>query len=610
MIKLNIQLFAEVSETFVGSLNGSYGSNAQFYAIRTYSQNEDTVTTSETIKLYIKKLNANQGSYNPSATYSLKINGTSVKSGTFNLYFPGLAVGGSALIATYTRTLTHEEDGSYPNYTLAASISTGTSLGDGSLSKTVSTPTISTSYAVAAQDINIDYNNAVAITVGVREGTNYTYDLNYSIGDGTTVGLIEGTIATGQTSGSYLWEMNSDLINTIKDAMVTTNTTTLTIKCITKKDGTQIGAIKQTIVNINILTGPTFDNCQIAELVPAINALTQGSSIVKGLSKLKFTITATAPRGTSIDKYQVHVGSQIFESTSNEITIENLTEQTNGEVSFAIRAIDKRSNSGDTFIIAIPFIDYITAEYINTTSEVQRSADDIDKITVNLKANYFNNTIGTTQNVLTLGYKYKARGDADYTTGVTTLSLDTDITLTESFDLSKNYELIFTINDLIYIGSEMTKQIASSQYVMFEHENGVDFLNATIQSNQVIHANNLDLVPGRIVETGTANSGNYIKFDNGIMICTKIVTVPSTTVVSAYFAGTYGTYCTLGAMPATFTTLWSINATAMLTNTTDWLVGNIYNSSVSSMGTARLCRPNTTGTISGRISVFAIGLWK
>ena len=112
------------------------------------------------------------------------------------------------------------------------------------------------------------------------------------------------------------------------------------------------------------------------------------------------------------------------------------------------------------------------------------------------------------------------------------------------------------------------------------------------------------------VEIGSANGGEYMKFPNGILICTKTVSVTNKAVSAGAFAGTYGATQALGNMPYTFKTLYSINAQAVLTNTTDWFVGNVYAPSVSSMGTARLCRPNATGTLNGTIKVFAIGVWK
>ena len=135
----------------------------------------------------------------------------------------------------------------------------------------------------------------------------------------------------------------------------------------------------------------------------------------------------------------------------------------------------------------------------------------------------------------------------------------------------------------------------------------------TVNGVSLLGSGNIDIsseLTGRIVEQGDANNGHYIKYDTGIMICTKELSFTNRAVVASYFAGTYGTFNNMGVMPHTFHTLWAINATARPSNTTDWMIGNIYGASVSSMGQARICRPGSAGNISGTVSVIAIGTWK
>ena len=161
MMKLDIQFFANGSTTLIGTLNGAGGAYGQFYAIRSYTQDEENATTKETINLYLKRVSSYASSYNAAAPYLIKDGNTTLKSGNCSFDFRNMSVGSSVLLATYERTLEHEEDGTYADYTLNATITTGTGLGNGSISKVVSTPTISTSYLVSIADLK----SAFAVTV-------------------------------------------------------------------------------------------------------------------------------------------------------------------------------------------------------------------------------------------------------------------------------------------------------------------------------------------------------------------------------------------------------------------------------------------------------------
>ena len=131
----------------------------------------------------------------------------------------------------------------------------------------------------------------------------------------------------------------------------------------------------------------------------------------------------------------------------------------------------------------------------------------------------------------------------------------------------------------------------------------------TVNGNSLLGSGDIEIA-GRIIETGEANSGHYVKYDTGLLICTKEVAFSNKAVSAGAFAGTYGAAVNLGVMPYNFVNLWAINGIARPSNTTDWLLGNIYNASNTSMGQARLCRPQATGNISGKVSITAIGTWK
>ena len=482
-MKLDIQLFASGSVTINGTLSGAGGSYAKFYAVRSYTQDLDEVTTTEIITIYLQRLSSYVSSYQNSAPLVVKANGVNIFSDNVSFNLGSITVGSSVKLTEFSRLLHHDSDGKYADYTLSATLTTGTGIGNGNLSGKITTPTIQTSFNVASSNFNI--GNTVPINVGVNN-VNYTYTLRYEIGTRT------GTIATNQTNGSYVWTMGDDLINQIKIDNPKTKTVKVKIYCDTY-NGETLKGTKNTTVDGTIVDIPELDVPTRVEQVAKILALTNSQYVVKDVSKFKFTFGTTAPIGTTIAKYVVYIGDRTIESTTNEFIVENIIENADGNTTFATQRIDARGNPSEIILETVPFIDYTKCEYISTTSTIER--DNLTSIVANLKANWYNGQIGTTQNVLTLAYKYKEKTASTYTTGSTTITssdLGVDKVL-ETLDNTKVYDFVFTIEDLIYTGGEMSKPVPSSEYVMCEYENGVDFKNAWIKGKQVATTDELPI---------------------------------------------------------------------------------------------------------------------
>lgn len=475
-MKLDIQLFASGSVTINGTLSGAGGSYAKFYAVRSYTQDLDNVTTTEKITIYLQRLSSYVSSYQNQAPLVVKANNTNIFSGNVSFNLGVIAVGSSIKLAEFSRTLEHDNDGKYADYTLSATLTTGTSIGNGNLSGKITTPTIQTSFSVASSNFYI--GSTIPINVGVTD-TSYTYTLRYEIGTRT------GTIATNQTNGNYVWTMSDDLISQIKTDNPSKKDVNVKIYCDTY-NGETLKGTKNTFIVGTIVDRPEINIPTRVEQVAKIQALTNSQYVVNEVSKFKFTFGTIAPSGTTIAKYVVYIGDRKIESATNEFIVENIIENTDGVTTFATQRVDARGNESEIILEEVPFIDYTKCEYISTTSTIER--DNLTSIVANLKANWYNGQIGTTQNVLTLAYKYKEKTASTYTTGSTTITssdLGVDKVL-ETLDNTKVYDFVFTIEDLIYAGSEMSKSIPSSEYVMCEYENGVDFKNAWIKGKQVM----------------------------------------------------------------------------------------------------------------------------
>ena len=210
-----------------------------------------------------------------------------------------------------------------------------------------------------------------------------------------------------------------------------------------------------------------------------------------------------------------------------------------------------------------------------------------------------------------------------------------DLTYYAKLDELNTFEHTQTIKSQMYSGLVLENGDDSSEFVNLGYDgfrkNNINFawgdiatitdVNAkqdtlvsgsnikTVNGNSLLGSGDIEIA-GRIIETGEANSGHYVKYDTGLLICTKEVAFSNKAVSTGAFAGTYGAAVNLGVMPYNFVNLWAINGIARPSNTTNWLLGNIYNATNTSMGQARLCRPQATGNISGKVSITAIGTWK
>ena len=108
------------------------------------------------------------------------------------------------------------------------------------------------------------------------------------------------------------------------------------------------------------------------------------------------------------------------------------------------------------------------------------------------------------------------------------------------------------------------------------------------------------------VEFGSNNNGRYMKFPNGLLICTKDVNVNAST--SLWVGNFYHVDISCGNWAYTFSDIYYVNAISRATN---YWVLTIRNFTGTDGGKITIVNPhNQTSTITGKISVIAIGKWK
>ena len=395
------------------------------------------------------------------------------------------------------------------------------------VSGTLSVPTIQTSFAVTVPDFNL--GSPVSITVGTNNNQAYTYNLSFSINDTD----ISGIIATEQTANSYVWEFDNDLINTIKNTFSSSEKPVVTVSCETFVDEVSKG-VKTDSAIISIVDLPIISNVEKSENVPKIKDITESKYILNGVSEFKFTITASAPTGTTISSYEVTLGTRTVTSNSNEIIVSNIVEHDENVCKFSIKVIDGRGNKSLSTDIEIPFIDYVAPSYTASESSVVRGSN-IDSCDVHIEGVFYNSEINEHSNQLELQYAVVNRGtpvDLADIHSIQNITYDgnnfsSDFTI-DNLDHTKQFDVYFYINDSVVTGTTINKQLPSSQYIMLEHENGVDFLNATIMGKQVAKQEDIPkikIIQGKIITTGSYASGTYITVGETEIDTTDTITV-------------------------------------------------------------------------------------
>lgn len=113
--------------------------------------------------------------------------------------------------------------------------------------------------------------------------------------------------------------------------------------------------------------------------------------------------------------------------------------------------------------------------------------------------------------------------------------------------------------------------------------------------------------PLKIIESGSNENGNYIKFSDGLMICTKKVTW--TGVIEQVWGSMFDSpTINLGDYACEFKEVPIINATQCSNNGA--FIESIFNTTNKSFGSCWLCRAKTNISTTYHINLIAIGKWK
>ena len=316
----------------------------------------------------------------------------------------------------------HNADGT-GSASYSASISSPWGIGTASVSGTITLPTIPRASSVTATSAEIE--SATSININ-RASSGFKHTLRYKFGS------LTGTIATNVAT-SYGWTLPTSFYEQIPNA----KTGTCTIYCDTYSGSTLLGTKSTTFT---VKTNEELCKPEVSVIVEDINKKTTEltgptNKFVKYMSNALITTTSVARNNATIKSTSVVCGDG-KSGTGESVTLNKVE-----SAKFTITVTDSRGYS--TVIVSQKtLINYVNLTINPTFVRPEPTTGEV-KLTYN--GNYFNGSFGTTNNSLTVRYRYKETGTdtwSAYKTLTSSLSGNTysnTVSLGTDFDYRKSY---------------------------------------------------------------------------------------------------------------------------------------------------------------------------
>ena len=153
-------------------INGTFAdnnNNINFWLEYTITQSQDDNTSTLSMSMKVKKVTSYATTKNSSTPYSLTIAGTVVKSGTYALDFSNAAVGTTKTIFTYTKTYTHNDNGTLGNKSVSAVFDlSDNNPGKGTASGTLSFSTIARAATITSVTSSVALGGTATVVIDIK----------------------------------------------------------------------------------------------------------------------------------------------------------------------------------------------------------------------------------------------------------------------------------------------------------------------------------------------------------------------------------------------------------------------------------------------------------
>ena len=437
----------------MATINGSTNNSQWTFKLEVTEGNYDITnnTSPVTVTMYLGRASS-QSYVGGNWTGNITIDGSSYDlSG--NIPYPTYINGGEWYeVASYSKTVKHNNDGS-KNVSVSASMSSSYFTPSySSASGTVSLTTIPRASGVACSSPYIGDNAIISID---KKSSSFTNTLTYKIG------TLTDTIAT-KTSNTTVQFQTSSIADSIYALIPNGTETSGTIYCTTYNESTQIGDTQSTSFNLyakESVCKPSVTATIVDTNTDVTDITGSNTKFIKYISKPKVTINATAKKSSSIKKYYVSLNDGQTSSTKETPF------STIGSNKVNVSATDSRNYVGYNDY-TLDMIDYIKL-HINTIS-ITRPEGTSNEAILNCNGAYYNGLFSdTVTNTLSGSFKYRKSGETDWTDGgsiTPTITNNTfkitNLSLGTSFDYNEEYQFKVILKDkFLTVGSSDTEII-------------------------------------------------------------------------------------------------------------------------------------------------------
>lgn len=376
-------------------------------------------------------------SSNASKSFSIIINGSTVKSGTTTI-----GGSGSKTIASGTTTISHNADGTKSinfSFSLTMNISwNGRYIGTASKSGSMSLSTIPRASTITCSPTSVALGGKITVSIN-RASSSFTHTIQHDFYVGSWT-----TVATKTTSTSV--SFNTSLSWASIGGMKNQTSGNGRIRCITYNGNTQIG---EKIINFHCTVPdsvvPTISSLSVSD---ASGYYSTYSGYVQGKSRPKVTISASGAQGSTISSYSTKIGSTSYSGSS--FTAPAIT--TTGTITITATVKDSRGRSASksttisVLSYSTPSIATFTASRVNSSGTASSSGTYL-KISATGSISSLNS-----KNKKSYLIQYKASTASSYSnlTSGTASSYSISIAtgaLGGSFAATTSYEIKLTITD-------------------------------------------------------------------------------------------------------------------------------------------------------------------